>query len=58
MKSVAFADIFNDGVVNYQSKGNRKPRMAPEARGGRTLIVFVFLGTLFKEDVGQDARLQ
>ena len=58
MKSMAFSELFDAKVVNYQEKYNRTPRMAPEARGGRTLIVVVFLETFFEEDVGQDARLR
>ena len=52
---MAFAEIFDTKVVNYQAKDNRMPHMAPEARGGRTQIVVVFLETFSEEDVGQDA---
>ena len=58
MKSMNFADIFDAEVVNYQSKDNRTPCMELESRGGRTLIVVVFLETSFEENVGQDARLR
>ena len=53
-----FADIFDSEVVNYQAKDNRTPNMAPEARGGRTLILVVFLETFLEEDVGQDDQLR
>ena len=43
-----FADIFDSEVVNYQAKDNRTPNMAPEARGGRTLILVVFLETFLR----------
>ena len=49
---MAFADIFNTKVVKYQSKDNRTPHMAPEARGGGKIIVVVFFEMFFKEDVG------
>ena len=52
---MAFTNIFDSKVVNYQAKDNRTPRMAPEARGGRKVILVVFLDTFFEEDVGQDA---
>ena len=55
---MAFTYIFDDEVVNYQTKYNRTPHMAPEARGGRTLIVVVFTETFFEEDVGQDNQLR
>ena len=45
MNSMALADIFDAKVVNYQAKYNMTPRMVPEARGGRTLIIVVFLET-------------
>ena len=46
-----FANIFDIKVVNYQAKYNRTPLMAPETRGGGTLIVVVLFGAFFKEDV-------
>ena len=55
---MAFADIFDAEVINYQSKYNRTPHMAPEARGGRTLILVVFLETFLEDDVGQDDQLR
>ena len=55
---MAFAYIFDAKVVNYQAKDNSMSRMAPEARGGRTLMVAVFPEMFFEEDVGQDARLR
>ena len=58
MKRMNFSDIFDAKVVNYQAKDNRAPRMELKARGGRTLIVVVFLETFFEENVGQDARLR
>ena len=48
---MAFAEIFDTKVVNYQSKDNRMPHMAPETRGGRILIVVVVFEMFFKEDV-------
>ena len=39
---MAFAYIFDAKVANYQAKDNSMSRMAPEARGGRTLMVAVF----------------
>ena len=39
---MAFADIFDSKVVNYQEKDNRTPHMAPEARASRPLIVVFF----------------
>ena len=55
---MAFTNIFDAKVFNYQSKCKRTPRMEPEARDGRTLILVVFLETFFMENVGQDARLR
>ena len=55
---MAFADIFDAKVINYQEKENRTPCMAPEVRGGRTLIVVLFLEKIFEEDVGQDTQLR
>ena len=51
---MAFSDIFDAEEFKYQSKYIRTPHMAPDARGGRTLIVVMFLETFFEEDVGQD----
>ena len=55
---MAFAYTFDAKVVNQQAVDNRTPRMAPEARSGRTLMVVVILKKFLEEDVDQDARLR
>ena len=51
VKSMVFANIFSAKVVNHQVKYNRTSRMAPDTRGGGTLIIVVLFETFFKEDV-------
>ena len=38
---MSFANIFDAEVVKYQGKDNRTPHMAPDTRGGGTMIVVV-----------------
>ena len=51
VKSMEFANIFDAEVVNYQAKDMRRSRMAPETRGGGTLILVVLFEAFFEEDV-------
>ena len=51
VNSMAFVNIFDAKVINYQAKDNRMPHMAPETRGGSILIVVVVFEMFFKEDV-------
>ena len=48
---MAFAYVFNSKIMNYETETNRTPFMAPETRGGGTLILVVLFEAFFEEDV-------
>ena len=53
MESVVLSDIFDTKVIKEQAKHNRAPLVAPQARGGGSLVVAVLLGAFFEENFGQ-----
>jgi hypothetical protein len=55
--SMAFTDIFNPKIINYQDELDGPPLVSPEAGSGGSMIVSSGVQTLFKETVGEDSGL-
>ena len=52
---VAFVNVLYAKVVDYEAEEDWAPFVAPEAWGGRTLVVTRLVEAFFKEFVGKHA---